>query len=139
MSVISRTKKWGEGEKRTEQEQRINPDREFLRWGEMVDAVENKVGAGKVIHVMDREADSFELLAAMMRSGARFVVRMAYDRALAPSWPADPRTLTTALAQAQVVLERAQREWPSFVFARPRSYSNVQMISETHTYRLLSR
>ncbi len=106
MSVISRSKKWGEGEKKTEQQQHDNPDREFLRWGEMVDAVETKVGAGKVIHVMDREADSYELLAAMMRSGARFVVRMAYDRTLAPSWPADPRTLTTALAQAEVVLER---------------------------------
>lgn len=106
MSVISRSKKWGEGEKKTEQEQHDNPNREFLRWGQMVRSVEERAGAGAVIHVMDREADSYELIAAMIKNGARFVVRMAYDRALAPSWPADPRTLSSAVEQAKDVLER---------------------------------
>lgn len=106
MSVISRQKKWGEGEKKTEREQHDNPKREFLRWGQMVSSVEERIGAGAVIHIMDREADSYELFAAMIKSGARFVVRMAYDRALAPSWPADPPTLTATVAQANDVLER---------------------------------
>ena len=108
MSVISRSKKWGETVKKTEREQRDNPEREYLRWGEMVGVVEENLGVGKVIHVMDREADSYELFAAMIRKEARFVVRMSYDRVLlAPSWPADPRTVTSALAQGKdVVLER---------------------------------
>ncbi len=106
MSVVSRSQKWGEGEKKTEQEQHENPNREFRRWGQMVRAVEERAGVGAVIHVMDREADSYELFAAMMKSGARFVIRMAYDRVLAPPWPADPRTLTTAVEQAKDVLQR---------------------------------
>src|SRR5260370_13875245 len=106
MSVMSRQKKWGEGEKKTEREQHGDPKREFLRWGQMVSSVEERFGAGAVIHIMDREADSYELFAAMIKSGARFVVRMAYDRALAPSWPTDPPTLTAAVAQANDVLAR---------------------------------
>lgn len=106
MSVISRSRKWGEGEKKTEQKQHDNPNREFLRWGQMVQSVEHRTGVGAVIHVMDREADSYELFAAMIKSGARFVVRMAYDRALAPSWPADPSSLTAAVEQANDVLKR---------------------------------
>ena len=60
---------------------RNDPDNESRRWQEHVERVRQRLGPlGKVIHVMDREGDSYALLDAMARSGERFVVRAAHDR-----------------------------------------------------------
>jgi hypothetical protein len=60
------------------------PDRESLRWSRMLEHVERlgrKHGFSS-IHIMDREADIFDVLATAKRLGARFVIRAAQDRAL---------------------------------------------------------
>lgn len=62
----------------TATERRKAPDREELRWWRGVQAASGRIP--NAIHVMDREADSYELLARLVGAGERFVVRMVYDR-----------------------------------------------------------
>jgi len=86
---------------------RTSDDNEFRRWGQMVESVDELVpDRRRVIHVMDREADCFELVAALRKREDRFIIRLAYDRRIATSAPEDPRTTTEALARAKDVLER---------------------------------
>lgn len=64
-------------------ERRPAGERESIRWQEGVDAAEDAI-AGKVpvVHLMDREADSFSLFAHMIARNARFVVRVRANRKL---------------------------------------------------------
>lgn len=103
MSVVSRKRN---PPKKTHREYYRNPEKEYLRWGALVGAVEDELGKGRVVHVMDRAADSYELLSALVGRGARFVIRLAQERKLAPSWPTDPLTLKDALGKAADVLKR---------------------------------
>lgn len=58
-------------------------DRESLRWAQLVEEVgEQCRGVVEVIHVMDREADSFELFERLIGGQHRFVIRLAHDRKL---------------------------------------------------------
>ena len=80
---------------------------EFKRWGRMVASVRETVGdSRRVIHVMDREADCFELIDALKQRADRFVIRLAYERRIETHGPDDARTTTEALARAEDVLER---------------------------------
>jgi hypothetical protein len=56
-------------------ERAANPDRESLRWGELIEETSQLLlGHAVPIHILDREAESYELLAAM--SGKRrFIAR----------------------------------------------------------------
>ena len=58
-----------------------DPERESLRWHRNFECVEEAAPVS-VVHVMDREGDSYDLLAKMVGCDARFVVRASYDRAL---------------------------------------------------------
>lgn len=88
------------------------PQRESQRWWRGVQEVQGLFeGSGtELIHLMDREADDYELLATMLGAGVRFVVRLKFDRLLALSKEAGaqgaPRKVHEALAEAQVRLER---------------------------------
>lgn len=56
-------------------------NKESRRWVQQVLSVEQLVGErAEVIHLMDREADAFPLLASMIEDRSRFVVRCARDR-----------------------------------------------------------
>ena len=59
-----------------------DPTRESLRWGRVMEAVEEKREGFDAIHVMDREADMFDLMAQAVREEARFVIRGDKERAL---------------------------------------------------------
>lgn len=53
------------------------------RWVNQVERVSKLHGnAQRLVHVMDREADDYEVFAWMQRNSARFVVRSHHDRAL---------------------------------------------------------
>lgn len=52
-------------------------DNEGRRWSELVEDVEKTLEGRSVIHVMDREADAYALLAQLADQGRRFVVRSA--------------------------------------------------------------
>jgi len=58
-----------------------SPDKESLRWGRLVETVAADLGqlAAKAIHVMDREADSYELFAQLLKFDRRFVIRARTD------------------------------------------------------------
>jgi hypothetical protein len=56
------------------------------RWGEHVRAVQGLgLHAAQVVHVMDREADDYQLFELITGLGGRFVIRMQHDRKLGDS------------------------------------------------------
>jgi hypothetical protein len=59
-----------------------DPTRESLRWGRVVEAIEAEREGFECIHIMDREADIFDLMAQALRDGARFIIRGDKERAL---------------------------------------------------------
>ncbi len=64
-------------------QRRADASRESLRWWEQVAEVEETLGGkAQAIHVMDREADIYELLANMAMAEHHFVVRSRADRLL---------------------------------------------------------
>jgi hypothetical protein len=77
---------------------------ESKRWLRGVDAAEEQL-AGRVeaIHVMDREADQYGLLAALAEAGRRFVIRSFQDRRLAGE---DEAHLRAAACAARATLVR---------------------------------
>jgi hypothetical protein len=54
--------------------------KEYDRWYRGVDAVQERLEGANVVHVMDREADSFALLAHLVGHEASFVVRWCRSR-----------------------------------------------------------
>lgn len=59
-----------------------DPTRESLRWGRVLEAIEAEREGFECIHIMDREADIFDLMAQALRDGARFIIRGDKERAL---------------------------------------------------------
>lgn len=83
-----------------------NPEREFLRWRRGIELTEARlVGAGAaVIHIADRESDSYELMATCLSEGRRFIFRARNNRnALQADIKIPIRTLIDGAA---VALER---------------------------------
>lgn len=82
MSIIMRPRHSGPRAHRSGSEWAGNPNRESLRWKRLVDETSSAVcGHAIPIHVMDREADAYELLSGMIADSRRFVVRAkALDR-----------------------------------------------------------
>jgi len=54
--------------------------RESLRWGQTVEEVGLRARSASLIHVMDREADAYPLLAQLKEGKHRFVIRLCKDR-----------------------------------------------------------
>jgi len=79
-----------------------DPNRESLRWAQLVAEVESQSGNIDCIHLMDREGDNFDLFALLLEKETRFVVRGCHDRALA-----DGRRLAEQLDELK---PRARRE-----------------------------
>ena len=82
-------------------------DREFLRWNrgvaataELLDDVDN------VTHVMDSESDSYALLAPMVATGKRFVVRSCHNRTARASAAEEWLKLDTLSKRGDVAFER---------------------------------
>lgn len=60
---------------------RCAPDSESRKWFEVADAAERAVGRARcLIHLMDREADIYALLAGLRADDRRFVVRLGQNR-----------------------------------------------------------
>ena len=83
---------------------RFSPESEEHRWAQMTEKVEASLGAkGSLIHVMDREADSYRLLSKVVANGWRIVVRMTSDRILSK---ADGLKVSDVIQGGDVVLTR---------------------------------
>ena len=57
-------------------------ERESARWPRVVDEVQARLGELKPIHVMDREADDYALLAKLTAQNDRFIIRIHEGRVL---------------------------------------------------------
>jgi hypothetical protein len=69
------------GSKRSGSECAKQVDSESTRWAKTVESVSELVGPGtSLIHVMDREGDSYRLLSELVEKDHRFVIRVARDR-----------------------------------------------------------
>jgi hypothetical protein len=81
-------------------------DREFLRWHRGIEITEARLAgsATSIIHVADRESDSYVLMATCLSKGHRFIFRARNNRnALENGAPIPIRDL---IAEDRVVLER---------------------------------
>ena len=76
---------------------------ETARWARMADAVEDRFAGAptRVIHVMDREGDQYDLLTALCQKRRHFVIRLTHDRRLL-----DGKRLLDALSEAPVLGQR---------------------------------
>lgn len=80
------------------------PSNIMHRWLEQVQLVREHLGdIADVIHVMDREADDYVTLSALVEAGERFVIRQRTDRRLVPSKPGKVRSL---VAEVPVIARR---------------------------------
>ena len=82
-------------------QQKKDPTRESLRWGATVESTEALLEGVSAIHVMDREADIFELLSELQQRGRRYVIRSGQKRSVV-----DGGNLIEAVAGSQILLER---------------------------------
>jgi len=58
-----------------------DPEKESRCWMDGVRVARSHLGAGVgALHLMDREGDSYELFAALIEAGERFIVRLNHDR-----------------------------------------------------------
>ncbi len=69
------------GRGRHSRDKREDSERESLRWPAMLETVHVRCAGAEVVHVMDREADIYEVIAKAQELGARFVIRSSQDRA----------------------------------------------------------
>jgi hypothetical protein len=98
--TIFREKKLGSSEAR-----RRAPDKESRRWYDVAHLAKERTGHTALIHLADREADSYESLARFVLGNSRFVIRLKYDRQ-AESGDGEQKSVFDLLACAPVVLER---------------------------------
>ena len=82
-----------------------DPDNIMHRWAAQVQQVRRQLGdSAEIVHVMDREADDYALLAALVENDERFVIRQSTDRRTVKH-RAEPKT-RDALAQAPLIATR---------------------------------
>jgi hypothetical protein len=59
----------------------LNPDRESQRWHEAALRTAGQLyGKTRMIHLMDREGDQFELLSILVEHDERFIIRLGHNR-----------------------------------------------------------
>jgi hypothetical protein len=83
-----------------------DPNRESLRWGQMVEATSEALNGIPSIHVMDSEADIYELLTDMIKAGRRFIVRSGQDRLVEEGRLGEAIQNSTTLLSREVRLTR---------------------------------
>ena len=88
---------------RNNHQSKKDPTRESLRWGRMVKNVSDHLGEVSAVHVMDSEADIYELLSDLTEQGRRFIIRSGQDRVL------DEGHLAAVLETAPTLVEREVR------------------------------
>lgn len=77
------------------------------RWGRQVSDVHALgIQPRNVVHLMDREADDYDLLDDLLRVSARFVIRVKYNRILESGHLRDPLENAIMQAEREVLLSR---------------------------------
>jgi hypothetical protein len=80
---------------------------EKKRWARGVDVASARLGdSQKVLHVMDREADDYALLADLVENRRRFLIRLTHDRVLSREVGEASSRISDLLSQIECVVER---------------------------------
>lgn len=104
LAVSLYNRKFG-SKRRSPAKNKKDPDSEMLRWNKHVQRIHEDLGAAKnIIHVMDREADDYVLLANLVGAEERFVIRQSVDRRLMAE-VAEPK-VRSVVASTAVLCER---------------------------------
>ena len=103
----------GPSTKHARSQRRPGTSNELSRWFELALLVGKTFP--KAIHLMDREADSYEIVSNLMAGGARFVIRICRDRCLAFEEGRESKLFAAAdrgpiFASRTVPLSRRQKE-----------------------------
>jgi Transposase DNA-binding/Transposase DDE domain len=69
-----------DGKNRSGHDYARDDSRESVRWWQTVEEVSLRARGASLIHVMDREADAYPLLAQLKEGNHRFVIRLCKDR-----------------------------------------------------------
>jgi hypothetical protein len=97
---------------------------EATRWKRGVAAVEERIaGRTALVHVMDREGDSYDLWAALSAAGHRFVIRNSRERLLE-----DGILFSVAVASGATLVERE-------VYLSPRKKQKIAFNRKRHPAR----
>lgn len=91
---------------RNTHQRKKDPGRESLRWAAMVEHTSKALGDVEAIHVMDSEADIFELLVALQNKKQRFIIRSCHDRLVEDGHLADAVERGTVVLTRDVNLSR---------------------------------
>jgi len=86
--------------KRDSAARKRDPRRESLRWRRGVEDASQRLDGVEAVHVMDREADIYELMSALVSHGHRFIIRSGQERLV------DEGRLTTTVACAPMRFSR---------------------------------
>lgn len=82
-----------------------NPEKEYLRWTQGIDEAQRLLaGVKRVVHVADRESDSYEIIARLAAENWGFVLRLKYNRNIVAD--DEVAKLYDVLEQTQGVAER---------------------------------
>jgi len=107
LGVLALTTHIRDAKKKRKARAKDNANNERARWGKQVTSVSSLgVERARVVHLMDREADDFALLAQRVTEEDRFVIRLAQDRLLHPTTPDGARKLAEAVVQIRTCAER---------------------------------
>lgn len=123
------------GKMKTEQLARIPAqEKESRRWPDLMEMVEARVShLAQVIHVADREADTYPILSHMSGRGFRFVVRVGRDRRVLGT-DGEPSSLRTAMKDAPVLMRRtlpiSGRRATYFKYGLPRRPARTEREAE---------
>ena len=117
LGLLSQTveKKLEVPEQETKQESRRR-QRKSQRWGRTLEKVRQGPG---VIHVMDREADIYELLQEAVKEGDRFIIRSSWDRKVRGGSREAAKHIADALCESPV-MGRLELEVPARPGQSPR-------------------
>lgn len=91
----------------TRAQRRLDPDNEALRWPSLaLESHELLRGHAEAVHLMDREGDSYPLLAKLCAGGLRFIVRLCHDRVVEAALVGSPGKLFALVRAEPFVAER---------------------------------
>lgn len=103
--------------------------KESGRWLKLVERVDAKLGElAASVHVMDREADAYELLSALSAGNHRFVIRLQFDRAVQTTL--GRRRISDAAKRSKTLLTREVE-----LSARPPRPRDPPTRNKKHPYR----
>jgi hypothetical protein len=100
--TVSRRK----GRKRSGEDYAKQGAKESNRWAEQIHEIRGKVaGQTKLLHIADREADAYPLLATLIEHHDAFVIRLARDRAVREDESADVEKIKAIAARARGIVQ----------------------------------